>query len=124
MFRTDRPNADIFTKPLGLDKLRKFLGALGLRHLDVSNLRGRDVLNDHGRGREVPKDRDAESDDDFDFGSAEEAEGGSAEESESGRKGIIRKEEPKQAKHGGYEANKGKKTEDELETTNSDKSEN
>jgi hypothetical protein len=39
--RTDRQVADIFTKPLGLDKLRQFLGALGLRHLDVPNLRGR-----------------------------------------------------------------------------------
>jgi hypothetical protein len=39
--RTDRQIADIFTKPLGLDKLRQFSGALGLRHLDVPNLRGR-----------------------------------------------------------------------------------
>jgi hypothetical protein len=39
---TDRQNADIFTKPLGLDKLPQFSGALGLRHLDVPNLRGRD----------------------------------------------------------------------------------
>jgi hypothetical protein len=38
---TDRQIADIFTKPLGLDKLRQFSGALGLRHLDVPNLRGR-----------------------------------------------------------------------------------
>jgi hypothetical protein len=38
---TDRQTADIFTKPLGLDKLRQFSGALGLRHLDVPNLRGR-----------------------------------------------------------------------------------
>ena len=38
---TDRQTADIFTKPLGLDKLRQFSGALGLRHLDVLNLRGR-----------------------------------------------------------------------------------
>jgi hypothetical protein len=38
---TDRQVADIFTKPLGLDKLRQFSGALGLRHLDVPNLRGR-----------------------------------------------------------------------------------
>ena len=28
--RMDRQVADIFTKPLGLDKLRQFLGALGL----------------------------------------------------------------------------------------------
>jgi hypothetical protein len=38
---TDRQTADIFTKPLGMDKLRHFSSALGLRHLDVSNLRGR-----------------------------------------------------------------------------------
>jgi hypothetical protein len=37
----DRQIADIFTKPLGLDKLRKFSSVLGLRHLDVPNLRGR-----------------------------------------------------------------------------------
>jgi hypothetical protein len=41
---THRQPADIFTKPLGLDKLRQFSGALGLRHLDMLNLRGR---NDH-----------------------------------------------------------------------------
>ena len=40
---TDRQTADIFTKPLGLDKLLQFSGALGLRHLDVPNLRGRDL---------------------------------------------------------------------------------
>jgi hypothetical protein len=39
---TDRQVADIFTKALGLDKLRQFSGALGLRHLDVPNLRGRE----------------------------------------------------------------------------------
>ena len=53
-----------------------------------------------------------------DFGSAEEAEGGSAEESENRHKGSSRKEEPKLAKHGGDEAIKGEKTEDELETAN------
>jgi hypothetical protein len=41
---TDRHTADIFTKPLGLDKLRKFSGALGLRHLHMPNLRGRNDL--------------------------------------------------------------------------------
>jgi hypothetical protein len=38
---TNRQIADIFTRPLGLDKLRQFSGALGLCHLDVPNLRGR-----------------------------------------------------------------------------------
>ena len=37
---TDRQNANIFTKPIGLNKLWQFYGALGLRHLDVPNLRG------------------------------------------------------------------------------------
>ena len=96
-----------------------------MRHLDVPNLRGRnikDVPNDHTRGREVPKDRDTESEVEFDFGLAEEVEGGSAEEFESGHKGSSRKKEPKPTKYGGDEAIKGKKTEDELETANSDKS--
>jgi hypothetical protein len=44
---TDRQTANIFTKSLGLDKLRQFSRALGLRHLDVPNLRGRD--NEEGR---------------------------------------------------------------------------
>ena len=130
---TYRQTADIFTKPLGLDKLRQFSGALGLRHLDVSNLE---------RGRKTTKgsrsDRAAESDDDFDFGSTEEAEGGSAEEAESGHGGSNRRENPKSAEQGGDEAKKdeeaktkswsdvvkGLKTEDELETTNSDEGRN
>ena len=37
---TDPQNANIFTKPIGLNKLWQFYGALGLRHLDVPNLRG------------------------------------------------------------------------------------
>ena len=37
---TDRQTV-IFTKPLGLDKLRQFLGVLGLQHLDMLKLRGR-----------------------------------------------------------------------------------
>ena len=87
---TDRQTADIFTKPLGLDKLWQFSGALGLRHLDVPNLRGRTVTvpNDQAREQERSgKDRDTESDDEFDFGSAEEAEGGSAEKSGCGQRG-------------------------------------
>ena len=98
-----------------------------MRHLDVPNLRGRNVkefLNDHSTGREFSKDCDTKSDDEFDFGSVGEAEGGSAEESESGRKGSSRKKESKPVKHGGDEAIKGKKTEDELETANLDMSEN
>ena len=73
---------------------------------------------------EVLKDCEAESDDEFDFGSAEEAEGGSVGESESGHKGSSRKKEPKPTNHGGDEAKNGEKTEDELETSNSDDSEN
>ena len=104
---TDRQTADIFTKPLGLDKLWQFSGALDLRHLNVPNFRGRDVPSNHGRGREVPKDHDAESDDKFDFGSVEEAKDGSAEESEREHKGSNQKKEPKPTEHGGDEAIKG-----------------
>jgi hypothetical protein len=50
---TDRQIADILTKPLGLDKLWQFSGALGLRHLDVPNLRGREETK--------PNDSDSES---------------------------------------------------------------
>ena len=71
----DRQNANIFTKPLGLDKLRQFLGALGLRQLDIPNLRGSKGLQDHKREQERSgSDRDAESGDKFDFGSVGEAE--------------------------------------------------
>ena len=122
---TDRQTADIFTKPLGLDKLRPFSGALRLRHLDLPNLRGRRVSRERAREHERSgRDRDTELDDKFDFGSAEEAEGESAEECESGHKGSNRKKEPKLIKHGGDDTIKGKKIEDELETTNSDESGN
>ena len=94
-----------------------------MRHLDVPNLRGRRVSVDRVREQERSG-RDTESDNEFDFGSAEEAEGGSAELSESGHKGSSWKTEPKAANHGGDEAIKGKKSEDELETANSDESEN
>ena len=126
---TDWQTADIFTKPLGLDKLQQFSGALGLRHLDVPILRPRkflrEVPKDHGREQERSgRDRDAESDDESDFGSADEAEGGSAEESENECEGRRQKKEPKPTKNGGDEAIKGEKTEDKLETANSDESEN
>jgi hypothetical protein len=54
---TDRQTADIFTKPLGLDKLRQFSGALGLRHLDVPNLRGRH--DQQGRKEQEPQEPEA-----------------------------------------------------------------
>ena len=54
---TDRQTADIFTKPLGLDKLRQFSGALRLRHLDVPNLRGRRVSKDRARERKRQRHR-------------------------------------------------------------------
>ena len=91
----------------------------------MPNLRGRTDRKHHRREQERSgSDRDAESDDEFDFGSAEEAEGRFAEESMSGRGGSCRKKEPKSANHGGDEGNKGEeaKIEDELETSNSDKS--
>ena len=122
---TNQQNADIFSKPLGLDKLRQFVGALGLRHLDVPNLRGRTASRDQAREQERSgRDRDTKSDDEFDFGSAEEAERGSAEKSGSGQKGSSRRREPKPTTHRGDDAIEGEKTKDELETANSDKSEN
>ena len=85
----------------------------------------REVPEDHGREQERrERDREAESDDNFDFGLVDEAECESAKESEGGHKGSSRKEEPKPTKHGGGEFIKGDKTEDALETTNSDESEN
>ena len=88
---TDRQNTDIFTKPLGLDKLRKFSGVLGLRHLDLPNLRGRQVPQDHRREQERSRSHRTESEEEFDFRSVEEAEGGPVEEAKSGREGSIRK---------------------------------
>ena len=38
---TDQETADIFTKPLGLDKFQQFSIVLGLQHIDVPNFRGR-----------------------------------------------------------------------------------
>ena len=94
-------------------------------HLNVPNLRGSRVSRDEGREKERSgRNPDTESDDEFDFGSVEEAESGSVEESKIGHKGSSRKEEPKPTMHGGDEAIKGEKTEDELETANSDESEN
>jgi hypothetical protein len=54
---TDRQTADIFTQPLGLDKLRQLSDALGLRHLDVPNLRGRDDQE----GRKARKEQEEEA---------------------------------------------------------------
>ena len=93
----------------------------------MPNLRGRNVkefLNDHSTGREFSKDCDTKSDDEFDFGSVEEAEGGSMEEFESRHKGSSRKEELKPTEHGGDDTIQGEKTENELETANSDEREN
>ena len=98
---------------------------LGLHHLDVPNLRGRRVSRDQAREQERSgRDYDTESYVEFDFGSTKEFKSGSAEESEIGHKGSSRKKEPKPTKHGGDDAIKGEKTEDELETANSDESEN
>ena len=46
---TDRQVADIFTKPLGSDKLQHFTEMLGVQHLDVPHLRGRSK----GKGKET-----------------------------------------------------------------------
>ena len=104
---TDRQIVNIFTKPLGLDKLRQFLGMLGLRHLDVPNLR---VRKDYKREQERSEsDREAESDAKFDFGLVEEVEGGSAQEAKSGHGGSNRREELKSTEQEGDEAKKGEK---------------
>ena len=54
---TDRQTV-IFTKPLGLDKLRQFSGALGLQHLDVPKLRGR--MQEERREEEARPESDEE----------------------------------------------------------------
>ena len=83
------------------------------------------VLNDQAREQERSgRDRDTESNDEFDLGSAEEAERGPAEKSGYGQKGSSQRREPKPTMHRGDDAIKGEKTEDELETANSDESEN
>ena len=88
-------------------------------------MRGRTVPNDQAREQERSGDRDIESDAEFDFGSAEEAEDGPAEKFGSGQKGSSRRREPKQTTHGEDDAIEGEKTDsDELETSNSDESEN
>ena len=53
---TDRQVADIFTKPLGSDKLQHFTEMLGVQHLDVPHLRGRSKGKDSietGKGKEI-----------------------------------------------------------------------
>jgi hypothetical protein len=66
---TDRQIADIFTKPLGLDKWQ-FSGALGLRHLDMPNLRGR-VEPEPKPELELGRSEEAESDSGVDVESTE-----------------------------------------------------
>jgi hypothetical protein len=66
---TDRQVADIFTKALGLDKLRQFLGALGLHHLDVPNFRGREPEAEpepEGPGLRADRSEKAESESEVD----------------------------------------------------------
>ena len=83
----DHLTTDIFSKTLGLDKLRKFSGALGLQHLDVPNLRGRADRKHHESEQERSgSDREAEMDEEFDFGLAGEAEGSNQNE----KAGAIR----------------------------------
>ena len=51
---TDRQVTDIFTKPLGLDKLRRFTEMLEVQHLDVPHLRGRSKgSTETGEGKET-----------------------------------------------------------------------
>ena len=69
---TDRQTTDIFTKPLGLNKLRQFSSVLGLQHLDMPNLRGR-------KRQRSRRDQKCESNEEFDFRLAEEVEDGYGE---------------------------------------------
>ena len=158
----DRQATDIFTKPLGLDKLRHFSGMLGVQCLDIPTLRGmnerkteRDGQNqlwDQAEKEDVQK---AELDTDFYFGlteqvgtfkSTEEAENEWTCADRMDKWRLVRcrgsdhkgKSEPKSTEKGGGESKKGKKvktwtwfdvvkglkTEDKLETNNSDKSKN
>ena len=64
---TDRQVANIFTKPLGLDKLRQFSGMLGIQRLNMPNLRQRSEAE-----KERDEVRKAESDEEFDFGMTKE----------------------------------------------------
>ena len=50
---TDRQLANIFNKPLGLDKLRHFSSMLGLHHLNMLNLRGRSKSKIEGKSEIV-----------------------------------------------------------------------
>ena len=96
-----------------------------MRHLDVPNLRGRKFPKDQAAEHERSgRDCDTESDVEFDLGSAEEAERGPAEKSRYGQNGSSQRREPKPTMHRGDDAIEGEKTEDELETANSDESEN
>ena len=112
---------------------------------DVSKTRGEDPGRESKSERGVPKDvppskipkdrtkeqgrsggghHDTESDFNSEFGSAEEAEvesteeveGGPAEKSGAGHKGSSRRKKPKPTKY----AKEGEKTDDELETANSE----
>ena len=47
--RTNRQVVHIFTKPLGLNKVRHFSKMLGLEHLDMPHLRARPKEVDKGR---------------------------------------------------------------------------
>ena len=113
---TDRETVDIFTKPLGLDKLRQFPSALGLQHVDVLNLRGR------RREEEVR----SESDEEFDFGTVDEV------EDEYGGSNRRKEPKPKPTEKGRdrfrktktktwLDVFKGQKIKEELETANSNK---
>ena len=65
---TDPQVADIFTKPLGLDKLRHFSSMLGLQHIDTENLMGKNEEEERDKVRKT----DTYYDYEFDFGPIEE----------------------------------------------------
>ena len=61
---TDRQTANIFTKPLVLDKLPHFFSMLGPQHLDMSNLRRRSASGKEEK--EVDDVQKAKLNDEFD----------------------------------------------------------
>ena len=124
---TGRHVADIFTNPLGLDKLRHFSSELGLRHLDTPNLRGRQEEQEEKRERSGIA-CDVKSDEEFYFMLVEETEEenrGCNHKKESkitGQGGDIAKKGVKAKTKTWSNVVKGLKTEGELETANSGKS--
>ena len=123
-----RQTANIFTKPLGLDNMRLFSSVLGLQHLDIPNLRGGNIERSNGRDEEIRSKSDKASD----FRTTEEAKdgyGGSNQRNEpkpeTTERGEGRAKNGRKARTKTWsDVVKGLEIEDELKTSNSDKSGN